>query len=234
MNAHPLLPGRLQGMVYVGIVSMDLVLVVVLPRASGAYFERFFGSANPVLVVLTAGVAGGVALVWLRSRFGFQMLRGRETVRGIVISVVLATALALAIVVADLLLRYPADINVPLPEALAFYPAVGLVAEAAFHVVPLALLLLAFSPLRGRLGDHRLVWMAIVMAAMLEPTFQVAFERQSSPWTSAYTWVHVGAIALGQLYVFRRYDFLGMYAFRLAYYAYWHIVWGTLRLELLF
>jgi hypothetical protein len=31
-----------------------------------------------------------------------------------------------------------------------------------------------------------------------------------------------------------RYGFLSMYAFRLVYYLHWHIVWGYLRLQLLF
>jgi hypothetical protein len=37
-----------------------------------------------------------------------------------------------------------------------------------------------------------------------------------------------------QLYVFRRFDFASMYAFRLVYYAYWHILWGVIRLKVLF
>jgi hypothetical protein len=147
---------------------------------------------------------------------------------------VFASLLAVAIVVADLIIRYPEDTNVPVPTALLFYPAVGLVAEIVFHVVPLAILLLTLSPLARRLGRERTVWLGIVLVAILEPTFQVLFEGSALRWADAYTWLHVFAIALLQLYVFRRYDFVSMVSFRLFYYAYWHIVWGTIRLKVLF
>ena len=32
------------------------------------------------------------------------------------------------------------------------------------------------------------------------------------------------------LWLFRRFDFVTMYAFRMLYYAYWYVAWGTLRL----
>ena len=42
------------------------------------------------------------------------------------------------------------------------------------------------------------------------------------------------AFGLVQLYVFRRFGFIPMFVFRLAYYARWHVGWGALRLRLLF
>ena len=60
------------------------------------------------------------------------------------------------------------------------------------------------------------------------------FERDPFSWAAAYTWVHVFAIALLQLAVFRRYDFALMYAFHLFYYAYRYIAWGVFRLDVLF
>jgi hypothetical protein len=46
--------------------------------------------------------------------------------------------------------------------------------------------------------------------------------------------VHIYVFNALQLYVFKRYDFLSMYAFRLVYYLHWHVVWGYMRLQLLF
>jgi hypothetical protein len=123
---------------------------------------------------------------------------------------------------------------VPVPTALLFYSAVGLVAEIVFHVVPLAILLLALSPLARQLGRERIVWLGIVLVAIFEPTFQILFEASVLRWADAYTWIRAFAIALLQLCVFRRYDFVSMVSFRLFYYAYWHIVWGTIRLNVLF
>ena len=78
------------------------------------------------------------------------------------------------------------------------------------------------------------MWAGIAVVAVLEPTSPLMFTRDLFSWAAAYTWIHVFAIALLQLYVFRRYDFLSMYWFRLSYYAYWHVAWGTIPLDVLF
>jgi hypothetical protein len=225
---------RRDGLAYLGLSAAALVLTVAISRTSAASFARFYGGAEPAVVVIAASLAGGVALAWLRSRYGFRVLRGRATLRGIAVSAALATVLAVPIVLVDTALRYPEDTNVPVPQALAFYPAVGYVAELVFQVVPLAIILLVLSPFRDRVGRDRLVWLAIGLVATLEPTFQVLFEEDPLSPLAAYTWVHVFAISFLQLAVFRRYDFVSMLSLRLVYYAYWHILWGTIRLEVLF
>jgi hypothetical protein len=117
---------------------------------------------------------------------------------------------------------------------LAFYPAVGYVAELLFHVLPLALTLVVLQPFRKRLGTDRLVWLAIGFVAVLEPTFQVLFGGDLLSPLAVYTWAHVFAISLLQLAIFRRYDFVSMVTVRLVYYCYWHILWGVVRLDVLF
>jgi hypothetical protein len=219
---------------YVLLTALALAMTAVLLPASEPDFERFIGPRNPLLVVLGAGAIGAAALHYLQQRHGFAIVRGRATLRGIAISAGLATLMAVDAIIADLIVRFPAEMNVPMPRALLFYPAIGFIAEIVFHVAPLALLLLILTPLGPRIGENRVVWLAILIVAMTEPTFQVTFEGRVLTWRDLYTWLHVGAIALLQLAVFRRYDFLSMYAFRLIYYAYWHIAWGMVRLELLF
>jgi hypothetical protein len=213
---------------------MALIFTVILLPSSGAYFRRYFGETNAILVTIVASVVGAAALWVLRSSHEFVILKGRTTLRGVALSAALATVLGVAIVVADFFIRYPEDTNVPVPQALLFYPAIGFVAEIVFHVLPLALLLLALNPLVGRLGRERVVWLGILLVAVLEPTFPVLFEGKAFTWGAAYTWIHVFAIAFLQLYVFRRFDFVTMYSFRLFYYAYWHILWGVIRLKVLF
>lgn len=224
---------REQGAYAVLALSALAFVLFLWPGASG-YFERFFGSAHPVGVVVVAGAVGAICLRSLRSLGGFHILRRGATLRGVATAAALATVLAVAIVVADHFIRYPEDMNVPVPQALLFYPAMGFVAEIIFHVLPLTLVLILLRPSRQRLGAGRLVWLAIAVAAVAEPTFQVLFDGGALAWADLYTWVHVCAIALLQMYVFRRYDFVSMYSFRLIYYAYWHIAWGMLRQELLF
>ena len=78
------------------------------------------------------------------------------------------------------------------------------------------------------------MWLGILLVSVLEPTFQVLFEGKALTWGAAYTWIHVYAIAFLQLYIFRRFDYVSMVSLRLFYYAYWHILWGVIRLEVLF
>jgi uncharacterized membrane protein YwzB len=219
---------------YLLLSLVALIFTVILLPSSGAYFRRFFGETNAIIVIVLTSVVGAAALWGLQSSHQFALFMGKTTLRGVALSAALATVLAIAIVVADFFIRYPQDTNVPVPQALLFYPAVGFVAEIIFHVLPLALLLLILNPLGAWLGRERVVWLSILLVAILEPTFQVLSEGKAFTLGAAYTWIHVFAIAFLQLYVYRRFDFMSMYSFRLFYYAYWHILWGVIRLEVLF
>jgi hypothetical protein len=209
-----------------------LFTFLALP-ASAPYYRRFVGEANPVLAVVVASLVGGACLAALKPLGGFAVLQRDRLVRGLATAAGLATLFAAAIVVADLALRYPIDLNAPLPQALVFYPSIGLVAEVAFHLVPLTAVLLLLLPLRHGIGSHRRVAWAIAIVAVAEPTFQVLLGGGALTTIDVYTALHVFAFALAQLYIFRRYDFMAMFAMRLVYYLYWHIAWGWLRLDIL-
>lgn len=219
---------------YFALSLVILIFVAALFPSSSADFRRFLGRINPIFVTVVASLLGAASLWVLQSNYGFVILWGRMTLRGMALSAALAAVLGLAIVIADLIIRYPQDINVPVPQALLFYPAIGFIAEIVFHVLPLALLLLILTPLNTLLGREQVVWLGILLVAAVEPTFQVLFEGKPIMWGSVYTWIHVFVIAFLQLYIFRRFDFMSMYAFRLFYYAIWHILWGVIRLEVLF
>ena len=235
MDVSPLHLNRTwQYTAYVIICLIALISIIILLSSSESFFRRFFGKTNAVLVLLFAAVVGAGALWILQSRFDFVLFMGRGTSQGLMLSAGLATILAIAIVIADFFIRYPEDINVPMPQAILFYPSMGFIAEIVFHVLPLALLLIILNPLGRWLGNERVIWLAIFVVATLEPTFQILLGGEALTWGSAYTWVHVFAISFLQLYVFWRFDFVSMYGFRLFYYAYWHILWGTLRLKVLF
>ena len=234
MADHATWSGRRQALAYAAIGGLAVALTAGSLPAAEAQFRRLYGLLDPRLVSVLASAAGGVALWRLRRGDGFQIIRGVETVRGIGLSAVLATALAAAVILADCLIRYPRDLNVPIPIALLFYPPVGLVAEVVFHLLPLAILRATFAvPGSGSVGAGP-ARIAFVLTALVEPIFQVAVEEDPLSGRAVYTGLHVLAVSSLQLVVFRRYDFASMYAFRLIYYAYWHVAWGALRLVLLF
>ena len=222
-----------QYLVFAALWLMAMAFTAVVAPSSGGYFERFYGPLPPLMVMAVAGAAGAAAL-WVLSRFGFVLVDTRRTLRGIRLSAIFATVLAIAVVLADVLLRYPEDINVPVPRALLFYPAIGLTAEVVFHLVPLACLLPVLDATLPRVDRDRVVWFALTLVAVVEPVFQVIVTGGGTGWVDVYTWVHVFVLASLQLYVFRRFDFASMYGFRLIYYAYWHILWGTIRIPMLF
>src|SRR5512139_3195162 len=181
---------RRQYFIYAALCLMALAFTGVLLPSSGQYFGRFFGAVHPLLVVAVVSGVGAAAL-WVLAHLRFAIVKGRATVQGIGLSAVLATALAVAVVIADLIIRYPRDLNVPLPQALLFYPVVGLAAEVVFHLLPLAVLLPALNLVTSRLGRERVVWLGILLVAAVEPTFQVLFGGTGSTWGDVYTWLHV-------------------------------------------
>jgi len=131
---------------------------------------------------------------------------------------------------ADVLVtRFPRDINVPPPQSLLFYPAMAYVVEVVFHALPLALLLalLRRSPQRANTGI--VIGLCITFVSSLEPVL-VHLRTGASAYVGAFVFV----FTLVELYVFRRYDFISMYAFRLVFYMWWHITWGYVRLRWLF
>jgi len=167
---------------------------------------------------------------------GFAIYR-KQNRKGLLRACGLAALFGIIIIPADLLIAFPADINVPFPESPLFYPAIGFFAEILFHVLPLALLLIVLSSVFRAANRNRIIWFSVVAVALLEPVYQtlwmVSLDRYPV-WAVTYDALHVLAINLLQLIIFRRYDFVSMYAFRLVYYLFWHIGWGYLRLEILF
>jgi hypothetical protein len=234
MESDPQFNRTVQFIAYSIISLLAILFTLILVPSSNTYYHRFIGKMNPIVLIVFLSIVGAAALWFLQARYGFVLFKGRGTIPGVKLSAVLATVLGIAIIIADFFIRYPADTNVPVPQALLFYPSIGFGAEIIFHVLPLVLLLSLLDPLGGWIGREKVIWAAIILVAVLEPIFQVAFEGKPFTWGAAYTLIHVFVIAFMQLYVFRRYDFISMYLFRIFYYMYWHILWGVIRLEILF
>ena len=110
----------------------------------------------------------------------------------------------------------------------------ALLAESAFHVIPLACVsLLGVTRLRAGSADAAL-WV-VVCVALIEPLFQTVIAVGDSPvWVNAYVALHVFVFNLVGLHAIQRHGFVTAYLFRVTYYLVWHIAWGALRLRLLF
>lgn len=149
----------------------------------------------------------------------------------------LAVLLAVGtIIFVDLNGGFPQNINVLYPQSLLFYPLVGLLAEMLLHTLPLWIFLV-YIPRLSKVHNRGLRKSLIYSIAILEPVFQLIlgqFTGLGLWWAQLYTFINVYIFNVIQLHIFKRYDWMTMYLFRLVYYLIWHIVWGQLRLEIIF
>lgn len=212
-----------------------LLLFLGLFAAGSSSFHPYFGDVQP-LAVAVISVLLGFLLLKVHLSNGWLMIWRKGNRQGLILAAGAAVLLGGIIIVADLIAPFPPDINVAFPESLLFYPAIGFVVEILFHLLPLTLLLVLLT--KGILSWRfdRVIWPVIFLVSMLEPLYQVvpAFGQQAAAWFDIYVGIHIFLINLTQLWLFKRYDFISMYLFRLVYYLIWHIGWGYLRLEILF
>jgi hypothetical protein len=218
----------------VALLSLATALAVgILSRSRPGLFVPYFGGFDPLPVVLLVVAVEAVCLRLLRAG-GFEIVATPFDRRGVTTAAALAVVFAVPAISADLIIRFPRDMNVAPVPGLVFYPAIAYVVEIVFHVLPLALTLAVLRRL-ATIGDEHLAWVCVLMTSLLEPTFQLLLGTEPRAWMAgAFVWVHVFAFNVAQLQVFRRHDFVSMYALRVVYYLCWHIAWGALRLHLLF
>lgn len=211
------------------------LMVVGLYQLDRRFLDLLFKVNRPLGLTLVVVLVGGLLLTYLFRRQWF-VLAGDDLGRGLGLAALGAVVFGVMIIVVDGLAPYPPDTNAAWPDAWLFYPMIGFVAEVVFHLAPLAILLSVLtSPVLG-LDFDRVVGTTLVVVAVLEPVFQtiLTLSNPMPVWAKTYMAFHILAINLTGLYLFRRFGFLPMYALRLFYYLIWHILWGYLRLEILF
>jgi len=225
---------RLQYLVFGGLFLGCAGLVAILYFSGSPAFRRFIGSMNPLLAWFLVGLLGFVCMAFLLAQGWFLVYKAGD-LRELFLRSSLAVLFVVISIWVDLKIVFPADMNVRFPESLAFYPAISFAVEILFHVLPLTLLLVLLTSLLRNVSHESIVWICIAMVALLEPVFQVGLMDSASPlWARVVVGCNLFAFNLAQLYLFKRYDFVSMYAFRLVYYLVWHIVWGYFRLQVLF
>lgn len=225
---------RSQVLAFLGISFLIAILTGILYVRNAPLFQAFFGKLNPLLVILGIILLGMVLSLFFLSRGWFSVYKAGEY-KGILVAAGLAALPGLLIILLDLKAVFPADTNRPFPDSLLFYPIFGFVVEIIFHLLPLALFLFILTSVFN-LSFEKVIWPCIVVVALLEPVFQtvLGFSQPYPTWVTIGVFANIFLINLFQLLIFKRYDFVSMYSFRLVYYAIWHIVWGYIRLKLLF
>jgi len=196
-------------------------------------FIRFLGNLNPLIALIISIITGLLLLKYLMFKTNFAIYR-RNNLKNYLILIGIAFLFGIEVIVADIwFVEYPSDINVPLPKSLLFYPTIGYVVEVFFHLLPLSIIIFILSKFRN-LSMSKIIWISIISVSILEPFYQIWFTSQNSLITTIYTGIHVFLFSLTQLLIFKHFDFISMFLFRIVFYSIWHIFWGHLRLELLF
>ena len=225
---------RNQVLIFLVISLFVAILTGILYVRNAFLFQAFFGKLNPLLVIFIVILLGTILSVFLLSRGWFVVYKAGEY-KGILVAAGLAALPGLVIILIDLKAIFPEDVNRPFPDLLFFYPIFGFVVEVIFHMLPLALLLFILTSI-FKLNFEKAIWPCILVVALLEPIFQtvLGFSRPYPTWVTGCIFANILLINLFQLSIFKHYDFVSMFSFRLVYYLIWHIVWGYARLNLLF
>jgi len=192
-------------------------------------FERFFGAIDPIVVMTGVAVIGNVAMAHLQGSSDFAVLGPGAWAEAAAIIAWAVPLLAAAAIGADLVFRYARDTNVALPDALRFYPAIAVFVEIALHTVPIAGLVAVFGM---PTGVDATFWRIAIPVALIEAVVQAVYA--TSLGTSVFNGVHLMVFGVVQVWMFWRFGFIWMLAFRLVYYSLWHVAWGVARLRLLF
>ncbi|MEZ4935278.1 MAG: hypothetical protein R2788_24480 [Saprospiraceae bacterium] len=237
MKANKIIQHKI-GHPYWGYIHLSILLILftaILSFLNTEVFYPYFNGYAPLLSVALIFFVGGITLFYLQSKKGF-ILFNKKSFKGWIDEVLIAVLLATLIIMVDCAVVFPKNTNVLPPISLLFYPVMGLVADIIFHLLPLSLLLFVLTFLFPKTNHDRIVWISIVIVSFIEPVYQVLFFPTNlyPHLVMTYLGVHIFVISFYQLVIFKRADFISMYAFRLVYYLLWHIIWGHVRLELLF
>lgn len=225
---------RLQYLVFIGLSLGVVALTAIAYFSDPLPFQKFLGKINPLIAIVVIVLLGGILLSILLSRGWFAIYTTEEPKRFLLYSG-LAALMAAIMILVDLKVIFSEDLNILFPQSLLYYPVMGYAVEILFHALPLSILLILLTSLSRSISFSSIIWPCILIVSLLEPVFQIAlFVGPSPSWTVAYTGLHIFAVNVIQLVLFKRYDFISMYSFRLVYYAIWHIVWGYVRTRLLF
>jgi hypothetical protein len=214
---------------FVSAAIAALVLTVWQVRVDRSVFERFIGAAHPVVVMALAGVVGTIVMGALQQRSDFAVLgpgSSSDAARFIAWTVPLFAAASIG---ADLVVRFAEDVNVAMPDALRFYPAIAVFVEIVLHLIPIAVLVVLLG---APTGSNPTLWRIAVPVALIESVLQAGYATNAA--TTVFSAVQLLVFGVAQVWVFWRFGFVWMLGFRLAYYVLWHLVWGVVRLDLLF
>jgi hypothetical protein len=226
---------RSQLLAYLAVSLCILGFTVILSIFPTASFRLFFGDVPALLFIPMLIIGGFVCMKLILSRGWFSIYK-RENLKQLPrLSIVAILFLSGAIFV-DFTFPFPVDINLPFPKSALFYPIMGYVVEILFHIIPLTILLGVLVTIFKNADREKILFACILIVSLLEPIYQGMLDPSIGKplWLDLFDGTRLFLFSFVQLNILKRYDFVSMYSFRIVYYLLWHILWGSIRLLVLF
>ena len=112
----------------------------------------------------------------------------------------------------------------------------GYAVDILFHLVPLTILLGVLVTALKNVDREKILFMCILVVSLIEPVYQYLLTPAIGKplWLEIFDGTRLFLFSIVQLNILKRYDFISMYSFRLVYYLLWHILWGSIKLLILF
>jgi len=217
-------------------ILSGIILVLTIWASSGNAwrFKQYLGDINPALALLTSVLLSVPLIAVLLPHSGFRYLSGRAKT-GLKYAFLLAALFTIPVAMLDYFVPFPQDANVYFPRSLLFYPVMAYLVEIVFHLLPFTLLYWLLARGQNFTNQSRAFGISIIGISLIEPVFQTWASTEQAPlWKEIYVFLHILTFNVVGLVLFKKFDFVTMYALRIFYYFFWHILWGTWRLSIIF
>lgn len=226
---------RTQTLAFLAVSLCIFGFTVVLSIFPTASFRLFFGDIPALLAVSMIIFLGFGSIKFILSRGWFSIYKRVNFGQLPRFSVVAVLFLSGAIFI-DVTFPFPIDINLPFPKSALFYPIMGYVVDILFHIVPLTLLMGVLVTVFKNADREKILFACILIVSIIEPIYQYMFVPSIGKplWLDIFDGTRLFLFSFVQLNILKRYDFISMYSFRIVYYLLWHIIWGSIRLLILF
>lgn len=222
------------------IIFLSITIAETLLATGGwvhdrSFYSRFLGNFNPAFLVLALGAAA-IPLYHFFDSHGFRRRKLSGRPRGFNGAVLAGACFGLLFIPVDLLFKMSPDINVLFPQSLLYYPVLGFIVDVLFHLIPVSLLYFlegAVLPFPVK-KDHRIL-MACLPCIFAEPVFQLGILTEGySLFFKSLLFFFLTGYSICQLFLLVRRGFHFMLLFRYGHYFVWHILWGMIRLKVMF
>lgn len=224
---------RKQYSFFTSFITVIVILTAILTCKNDILFERFLGELDPLATILFSIVLSFLLLSFLMYK-GWFLIYKTGKLKDLLPFLGILALFAFVSIIVDWNIIFPKEMNILLPESLLFYPVIAFFVEFLFHILPLTILLIILNSVFKTISFDRLLWICVLLVAMFEPTYQTIYMGSYATWAIIVVWVNLYLFNITQLMIFKKFGFIKMYSFRLLYYLLWHIIWGTMRLDVLF